>query len=88
MAQAKEQVVDVFQKNTQEEVRALLKTYMGHRLVDMRVYVDSEGKAERIPTKKGLCISVELFPELKAAVGKLEAAIIHAGYLDPEDMVA
>jgi hypothetical protein len=81
-------VVDVFQKNTQEEVRAQLTEYMGHKLVDMRVFVYSEGKAERVPTKKGLCISVELFPELKAAIGKLEAAIVKAGLLDPEDMAA
>ncbi|NIT03994.1 hypothetical protein GTO10_03640 [Candidatus Saccharibacteria bacterium] len=79
-------LVDCFSKNTAEEVRTQLTEYHGHRLIDMRVYADSEGKAERVPTKKGLCISVDLFPELKAAVAKLEDAIVQAGYLDPEDI--
>ncbi len=37
---------------------------------------------ENVPTKKGLTLRVDLFPEFKRAVEKLEAALVEAGLLD------
>lgn len=80
-----DKVVDVFRKNTVEEVRACLQRYRGHRLIDLRVYYHHREGAEPAPTKKGLTLSVRLLPQLKRAVLRLEEALIAEGLLDPED---
>ncbi len=77
--------VDSFGKNATEEVRATLEEYKGHQLFGLRVWFEAE-PGKWVATKKGLSLKVELFPELKRAVEKLEAAMLEAGLLDPEDL--
>lgn len=60
-----------FQKNAMEEVRLSLTEYKGHQLVDLRVYFQPLSSGEAYPTKKGLTISVDVFPELKDAIVKV-----------------
>ena len=72
-------------KNSRETIRFRLGEYQGHKFVDMRVFAIEEGKAPA-PTKKGLAVSPALWPQFKAALGKLEQAIIAAGWLDAEDL--
>ena len=43
-------------------------------MINLRGFYTPPG-GEAIPTKKGLTLSVELLPELKEAVGKLEEAL-------------
>ena len=64
-----------FAKNTQEEVRAELTEYRGHRLINIRVWYKPPGEDEARPTKKGISLAVELFPELKKAIDKLGEAL-------------
>lgn len=78
-------LVDVFNKNATEEVRASLDEYEGYQLFSLRIWVEVDD-GQRIPTKKGLSLKVEQFPEFRAAVGRLEAAILEAGLLDEEDL--
>jgi len=80
-----EKTVDSFDKNTMEEVRATLSEFKGHQLFGFRIWTEIEG-GKRVPTRKGLALRTDLFPEFRLAVKKLEAAIIEAGLLDPEDI--
>jgi hypothetical protein len=69
-------IINTFPKNTQEEVRTQLTEYRGHRLIDMRVwYKPGEGEDPR-PTKKGLTLSVGLYPQLKKAIDELANELI------------
>ncbi|MCB7128412.1 MAG: transcriptional coactivator p15/PC4 family protein [Candidatus Brocadiales bacterium] len=80
-----EKLVDRFDKNAVEEVRVSLDEYRGHQLFSLRVWTENKA-GERVPTKKGLTLKTDLFPKFKRAVEKLEAAILEAGLLDPEDI--
>lgn len=69
------EVIASFEKNSMEEVRISLTTYKGKNLIDLRVYYQPEDGEEKRPTKKGITISPEKFPELKKAMGALEKAL-------------
>ena len=60
-------VVNTFSKNTQEEVRTQITEYKGYKLIDIRVWYVKEGE-DPLPTKKGLTLNVELYPELRKAI--------------------
>ena len=78
------EVISQFTKNAVEEVRVSLTEYRGHKLIDLRVYYEPREGGERLPSKKGLTISVDLFPELKKALSELETALIEKNLLDEE----
>ncbi|MBN1406048.1 MAG: transcriptional coactivator p15/PC4 family protein [Candidatus Omnitrophica bacterium] len=61
-----------FDKNKFEEIRVGIKEYKGFDLIDFRVWVDSKEAGGKVPTAKGLSLSVELFPKLKEAILQLE----------------
>jgi len=58
------------QKNSMEEIRIALQEYEGENLIDMRVWVEVDG--EWIRTRKGLCIRLDLVPELIKALEKVK----------------
>lgn len=68
------EVVFEFKKNTRDCVRAILKSFQGKRVLDLRVhyYVDAVGWK---PGNKGLCLQVDQIHNLKTAVEALEARI-------------
>lgn len=68
--------MDVFEfdKNSVEKVRVSLTVYKGHELVDIRVYYKNDA-GEFLPTRKGLSLSVDLFPELLAGIKKAREKI-------------
>ena len=68
------QVVHSFPKNPLEEVRASISVYKGKQYVDLRIYYKGDD-GEFHPSKKGLTLSLDLFPELEEAVGKLSEVI-------------
>ena len=68
-----------FQKNASEEVRAQIIKYKGHDLIDVRVWVPRQDRPGENPTKKGLTLNIELLPQLKDAVLKLETALRDIG---------
>lgn len=69
------ELIASFEKNSMEEVRISLTTYKGKNLIDLRVYYQPEDGEEKRPTKKGITISPEKFPELKKAIEALEKAL-------------
>lgn len=64
-----------FNKNKFEEIRVGVKEYKGFDLIDFRVWVDSKEAGEKVPTAKGLSLSVELFPKLKDSILQLEKVL-------------
>lgn len=70
-----EQTVYAFQKNALEEVRAQITEYRGHQLIDIRVWLKGREGRDARPTRKGIALEVEQFPDLKQAVLELEKAL-------------
>ena len=65
-------VVKIFSKNAREAIGVGLSEWKGQVRVDVRIYVPSlEDTDTLIPTKKGLSLPVEKFPELMKAIYKL-----------------
>jgi len=80
-------------KNTREAIRFRLGEFMGHKFIDMRIFVTDLGEIsgqakELAPTKKGLTVSPTLWPQFRAALAQVEAALIKEGWLDREDLEA
>lgn len=58
------EIIARFVKNSVEEVRLSLTEFKGHKLIDIRAfYLDLDNEYK--PTKKGIAISVDLYPELR-----------------------
>lgn len=78
-------------KNSREAIKFSLGEFKGHRYCDMRVYVTVPGEGgdkpkDPAPTKKGLAVSPQLWPQFKVALAQVEAAMIQEGWLDKEDL--
>lgn len=67
-------VVHSFPKNPLEEVRSSVTVFKGKKYVDLRVYYKGDDGEFR-PSKKGLTIALDLFPELEEAMRKLKEVI-------------
>jgi Transcriptional Coactivator p15 (PC4) len=79
-------------KNSRETIRFRLGEFKGHKFVDMRIFITEPGKnggqpKDPTPTKKGLAVSPQLWPQFRAALAQVEAAMIRAGWLDQEDLL-
>jgi hypothetical protein len=80
-----EEVIAQFEKNATEVVRVTLTEYRGHKLFDMRVYYsDDEGQYR--PTRKGVSLSVGLYPEFKRALLALEKMLLDNNLVTPEEL--
>jgi hypothetical protein len=69
-----DRLITKMEKNSQEEIRFSLQDYRGTALVDIRVYYDG-GSGEKIPTKKGISIPLELFDEFMKRLGQVKKAV-------------
>jgi hypothetical protein len=78
-----DQLIATIEKNADEEIRVSLREYKGHPFIDVRVYWKPP-EGEPGPTKKGVTLNPELFPQLKKAMGALEAALVKAKLIDEE----
>jgi len=74
MAKDESILVHSFPKNPLEEVRASLTVFKGKKYVDLRIYYKGDD-GEFHPSKKGLTLSIELFPELEEAVKRLREVV-------------
>ena len=80
-----DELIEQFEKNATEVVRVSLTEYRGRKLVDIRVYYsDSEGQYR--PTKKGVSLSVDVYPDFKRAMLALEKILLERDLLSPEDL--
>jgi hypothetical protein len=81
-----DELIAQFEKNATEVVRVSLTEYRGRKLVDVRVYYsDDEGQYR--PTKKGVSLSVDVYPDFKRALLELEKILLERDLISPEDLV-
>lgn len=79
-------------KNSREVIQFRLGEFKGHKFVDMRIFAlsDTDNGQEKpkdpAPTKKGLAVSPALWPQFRAALKEVEAAMITQGWLDQADL--
>lgn len=64
-------IVEQFNKNAQEVVKAQLNSYKGHKLFDTHVWAQNG----EVATKKGLTLNRELYPQFRDLVRKLGEAL-------------
>ena len=80
-----DELIEQFEKNATEVVRVSLTEYHGRKLIDVRVYYsDSEGQYR--PTKKGVSLSVDVYPDFKRALRTLEKILLERDLISPEDL--
>ena len=72
-------------KNTRETIWFRLGEFKGHKFIDTRIFTKEDGK-DPAPTKKGLAVSPQLWPQFRQALAQVEAAMIEQGWLDREDL--
>ena len=60
--------IAIIPKNSMDEIRVRWSEYKGHRYLDIRVYTEIEGKADKVPTEKGVTLRPDLIPELMKAL--------------------
>ncbi len=65
--------IATFKKNARDEVRVSITEYMGHDLIDLRVWTTPDNGGDPVATKKGLSIRVTMLPELIEALKQAEA---------------
>lgn len=71
---ATERIVHEFRKGAGEIVRATIGEYRGRRTVGIRIFYE-DVSGEWKPTRKGITITSDLFPELKKAVDLIYAGL-------------
>jgi hypothetical protein len=69
-----ETLVAQFEKSATEQLRVTLGRYKGREVFGVRVWIGLTDDTLR-PTRKGVTLRVESFPQFRAAIGQLEAAI-------------
>jgi hypothetical protein len=79
-------------KNSHETIQFCLGEFKGHKFIDMRIFVTEQGEnggqpKDPAPTKKGLAVSPQLWPQFRVALAQVEEAMIKEGWLDKEDLV-
>ena len=80
-----DELIAQFEKNATEVVRVSLTEYRGRKLVDVRVYY-SDGEGQYHPTKKGVSLSVDVYPDFKRALLELEKILLERDLISPEDL--
>lgn len=82
---AMSEIIATINKSDRDDIRVSLSDFKGKRYIDIRLFVETEKEEERIPTKKGVTFSVDLYPEFRKAVEMLEATLLRKGLIDKED---
>lgn len=73
-------------KSSREKVVFSFSEFKGKDYLDMRIFVVSDNGGQDIPTKKGLTIGINLYPNFREGLRQVEAAMIQEGWLDREDL--
>ena len=80
-----DELIAQFEKNATEVVRVSLTEYRGRKLIDVRVYYSTDDGEYR-PTKKGVSLSVDVYPDFKRALLELEKVLLERDLISPEDL--
>ena len=71
MSDSEDIVVHSFSKGEDEEVRFGIQKYRGRYYIDVRVWFQESETLEFKPTRKGVSVSVDRFPEIRKGMEKL-----------------
>lgn len=82
------EVISKLPKNARETIFLSLSEFKGRKLIDIRVHVPGDQEGDWVPTRKGVSLTVGLYPAFRQALAELEAALIAQGLLDREDLEA
>jgi hypothetical protein len=67
-----------FGKNSREQIQATLSHFRGELYIDIRTYWQGD-EGDWRPSKKGVCVHVDLFTELEAALAAIRGALEERG---------
>ena len=80
-----DELIAQFEKNATEVVRVSITEFRGRKLIDLRVYyTDDEG--EYRPTRKGIAISVDGYPEFRNAIARLDKVLLDQKLVSADDI--
>jgi len=75
-----DKLISKFRKNAFEEIQISAREFHDRQLVDIRTFVGSRGQ-ETVPTRKGVCIPIELYGEFSKAIRYLEEILEEEGLI-------
>lgn len=73
-------------KSNRDDIRISLSDFKDKKYIDIRSYFEVEKGEDRIPTRKGVTFSVDLYPEFKRAIKALEDTLLKKGLIDKKDL--
>lgn len=76
------EVITTIDKSDRDDIRVSLSDFKGKKYIDIRLFVETEEDKDRIPTKKGITFSIDLYPEFKRAIKTLEDTLLKKGLID------
>ena len=80
-----DELIAQFEKNATEVVRVSITEFRGRKLIDLRVYyTDDEG--EYRPTRKGIAIAVDGYPEFRNAIARLDKVLLDQKLVSADDI--
>lgn len=65
-----------FSRSKDEKVCFTLREYKDRKYIDLRVFFRPKNESEMHPTKKGITIALDLFPELKKGISICEKRLV------------
>ena len=71
---ADERIVHEFRKGAGEIVRSTIGEYRGRKTIGIRIFYEDVA-GEWKPTRKGITLTSDLFPELQKAIGLIESGL-------------
>ena len=67
-----DKTVATFKKNKFQEVRVGIREFKGNDLIDIRIWTQTQGADEMVPTAKGVSININLLEDLKKSIAVAE----------------
>ena len=80
-----DELIAQFEKNATEVVRVSLTEFRGRKLIDLRVYYTND-EGEYRPTRKGIAISVDGYPEFRNAIARLDKVLLDQKLVSADDI--
>jgi hypothetical protein len=74
-----DRIIGTVTKNTRESVAVAMRTFKGHRFIDVRI-VAALADGNTVPTGKGVALRADVVPELVTLLRRAHAMALEAGW--------
>lgn len=74
MSETETKIIAEFTKNEEQKVRLGLRAYKGRVYFDLRLWFASPDAGKLLPTRRGICLSLDYVPEMRKLMEALESA--------------